>query len=1085
MSPVTLRVSSLRKAVDLQQSRSVGNLNQYRLAPMFTPPKTPPLDSDSDRSSSKDDAIWSWNGVLKCRPVSRPGSGNGNRLPPLSGHVSQDGGSRHNSKDAPEVLFCDTPSRRVAWSPMVSEPADPKRYTSHSSALSAILAADEEACACEGAAPAEMAETLRLRQPAMLIEGGRSFQDYIERRRAGSDGLSLFDPGETARLRQAFRRFKARDGSEVNRSELPALLAYLGYLGVSENRLDCFARQVTEYNTISLSEFTEILMRYAPEEPRQLLRRFNAATDVGTGSTPSSPSKFITPSRGVRPRTVSASSAVSMMQALESPALLSQRDLPQLMRGLGTTPRTEVIAEVLAECGLSSVQELTWEFFLHFVTAYQSREGFLADEISRASRIFHNAADARGLSAAKLADALTSFFGQHTAEEAQHFAERTDAGEEGEVRGGTAARPEEALSFSEFVVCARTLRESLLDGTWRDFCGLDTDRDGLVSGSDLVGLVPHTLGLTLLQSAAEEFLAEAAGDDRATERPTAAMRSREAAAESATGRQDCLLDFDASLRFLARVRQREGFSHAEVEEFKAVFHRFDSDNSGEIESIELLEIMRFMGHCTSLETVHDLIKTVDLNCSGGLDFTEFLKLMRQHRELEIKAAHECFEMYSGDGEVMDVDDVQDAVMDFGWNLDLAAAQAAIRESNTPQEPSFEDFFVVMQTCRRLFASERRKMSGFSVKDVEFFEGLFKSNGHGAQKRIDWAGFERILGIFGVLMSNLDKRREVFEALEEARVQARSHGVSEDLLGGIGDQAELSMPLGLHLIRVLGHNRERASVAREMQAIADTLFGNADVAGFREVFFNMLEHGSPLPKESPSEHMLALLGARGPDAGTTPQHGRRSSAPCLDAAAAAVAAAVAAAAASSSGSPRGSPLSRLSEVASPRSTIRGRRSTAMRSLNGLGASRGESLVHLRSLLSGPLGGPTLSFVEICNMLKFLGLKPTQDDRVKLAFMIRSFTADSWLNEGMSMTAGCVDPVRDVVDFPAFLRLMHWMSKVNFAQVNEAVSTILGGDSSSRMMSRGASMKSLGTRDAEVASPMMPSSLSRMHQRRAST
>jgi len=714
----------------------------------------------------------------------------------------------------------------------------------------------------------------------------------------------------------------------------------------------------------------------------------------------------------------------------------------KLMRDLGSTARRAIVEEVLTECGLPLEQELSWEAFLHFATAYQSREGFSLEQVATAQRLFLEVAGAKGLPATMLADSLVGFFGHHCVEEAHRLADRVvgsalDEASDGEGGGGGAAAPSpakgEGLSFHEFMVCARTLRETLLDEMWHEFSEADADGDGLVTGEELVRLVQPLLGISLVRDSAIEFLADAGG-------------SAEDSSDVPVGQRP--LDFDGFLRLLDGCRLREGFARAEAEELAAVFRSFDADGSEEIESIELLGMLRCLGYSTGLETVHELVKAVDVNNSGGLDFGEFLKLMRAHHEIEMQVGREVFNGRTGGSDELLAEHLPSALQDFGWSLDAAALSGVVREFGTPASLSFDDFFKVAQRCRRLFAEERCRMAGFSVREVEFFEGLFKSSGANEHKWIDWAGLERILGILGVLMSNLDKRKEVFETLEEARLKAREAGVDPAELGQPGDQAVLSLPLALHLIWALGHRRERMTIEREMKAMEATEYSHADVAGFREVFFNILERGTPLPREegggeeSPKKQAAA------------PSMLRRASAPTLLESSAASAPPAAASSSSVAAS-----------AAAERPGTEAAKSAIARSMQR--ATRGEGLLNLRARLSGPLGGPTLSFIDLWELLRFLGLKPTPEHRLQLVSMIRKFTAGAgaWANENEEVApevVGTVDPVRDValrpgagagparvdgcmrnaeVDFAAFLRMMHWMSEVNFARVNEAVASIL--------------------------------------------
>lgn len=1106
-SPSETRIGGLRQAVNLQQSRSMTSM--ARLAPIVTPSTTPPLDSESDRShNSREELHYMFLAPVPAgfRPGSgsRPGSGQPRVLPPLATQTLDSGlGSRRPSNEQPgsllgsrlpskEVHFLEgcggavasstlaleeveelferqastsSASRKVAWSPdgpSAERPAWPTGCFGDVEARGAPsdLATDAAAVGCDAAVAA------RLPRQEAPIEGGRSFEDVRQRRRGNAVGVAVFERGELTKMREAFRRFKGADMSEeVSLEDLPALFSYLGYLGAIEDRVKGVANQVSEYSTFNFAEFVEVAELYSPQEPLTLLAAFNAAAGVAVSSAAPSPSSSSrSPAHGrarspSKPSTAAgagpaatrgrsrsptkqpaaagadafavAAASQAAAEILQSSGRVSRMGLMKLMRDLGSTARRAIVEEVLTECGLPLEQELSWEAFLHFVTAYQSREGFSLEQVATAQRLFLEVAGAKGLPATLLADSLVGFFGHHCVEEAQRLADRIvgsalDEASDGESGGGGAAAPSpakgEGLSFHEFMVCARTLRETLLDEMWHEFSEADADGDGLVTGEELARLVQPLLGISLVHDSAIEFLADAGG-------------SAEVSSDVPVGQRP--LDFDGFLRLLDCCRLREGFTRAEAKELAAVFRSFDADGSEEIESIELLGMLRCLGYSTGLETVHELVKAVDVNNSGGLDLGEFLKLMRAHCEIEMQVGREVFNGRTGGSDELLAEHLPSALQDFGWSLDAAALSGVVREFGTPASLSFDDFFKVAQRCRRLFAEGRCRMAGFSVKEVDFFEGLFESSGTNKHKWIDWAGLERILGILGVLMSNLDKRKEVFETLEEARLKAREAGVDPAELGQPGDQAVLSLPLALHLIWALGHRRERMTIEREMKAMEATMYSHADVSGFREVFFNILERGTPLPREeggveeSPKKQAVA------------PTMLRRASAPTLLESSAA------------SAPPAAASSSSLAASAA--------KSAITRSMQS--ATRGEGLLNLRARLSGPLGGPTLSFIDVWELLRFLGLKPTPEHRLQLVSMIRKFTAGAgaWANENEEVApevVGTVDPVRDVVDFAAFLRLMHWMSEVNFARVNEAVASILSITQPHAALAGGGARGSLG-------------------------
>merc|ERR1711879_867993 len=87
----------------------------------------------------------------------------------------------------------------------------------------------------------------------------------------------------------------------------------------------------------------------------------------------------------------------------------------------------------------------------------------------------------------------------------------------------------------------------------------------------------------------------------------------------------------------------------EVEELKMTFNRFDEDGTGEISALELSALFRHLGYGASMEEVRDLVSEVDANGTQQLDFREYLRLMRNHREKELLRIAEVFNAHKDGG----------------------------------------------------------------------------------------------------------------------------------------------------------------------------------------------------------------------------------------------------------------------------------------------------------------------------------------------------------------------------------------------------------------------------------------------------
>ncbi|GMI26760.1 hypothetical protein TeGR_g8569 [Tetraparma gracilis] len=71
----------------------------------------------------------------------------------------------------------------------------------------------------------------------------------------------------------------------------------------------------------------------------------------------------------------------------------------------------------------------------------------------------------------------------------------------------------------------------------------------------------------------------------------------------------------------------EFFNELEVDEFREIFDLFDSDGGGSIDASELGSVMRTLGKHPSEEELVKLVKQIDEDGSGEIEFDEFLTLL--------------------------------------------------------------------------------------------------------------------------------------------------------------------------------------------------------------------------------------------------------------------------------------------------------------------------------------------------------------------------------------------------------------------------------------------------------------------------
>lgn len=88
----------------------------------------------------------------------------------------------------------------------------------------------------------------------------------------------------------------------------------------------------------------------------------------------------------------------------------------------------------------------------------------------------------------------------------------------------------------------------------------------------------------------------------------------------------------------------ENLTDQQIEEFKEVFGLFDKDGGGTISSTELGTVMRTLGQNPSQKEIEAMIKEIDQDGNGEIDFDEFCKLMVKQMEAN-EPAEELVEVF--------------------------------------------------------------------------------------------------------------------------------------------------------------------------------------------------------------------------------------------------------------------------------------------------------------------------------------------------------------------------------------------------------------------------------------------------------
>ena len=146
----------------------------------------------------------------------------------------------------------------------------------------------------------------------------------------------------------------------------------------------------------------------------------------------------------------------------------------------------------------------------------------------------------------------------------------------------------------------------------------------------------------------------------------------------------------------------ENLTDETINQFHYLFDLFDKDSSGTITTKELGTVMRNLGQNPSEEELKQLIREVDLNGDGTIDFKEFLCLMvKKMDDSDIdQELQDAFKFFDGDkdGYITSLE-LRNAMNNLGDNLSPEEVEEMIKEADldNDQKIDYDEFMKVIMS----------------------------------------------------------------------------------------------------------------------------------------------------------------------------------------------------------------------------------------------------------------------------------------------------------------------------------------------------------------------------------------------------
>ncbi|CAE7463143.1 CML12 [Symbiodinium natans] len=579
------------------------------------------------------------------------------------------------------------------------------------------------------------------------------------------------------------------------------LLTSMFYMTIDEATIKKLVVEITPFSALEKQELFEFLRKYTQHERDYIRKVFHEFDEDGSGE-------------------------------------LNTNEVQAVLEALGCSPFRGTLQRLIDAVDADHSQTLDFNEFLSLLLVYRQTDGFSHKEIRQLYRTFCRFAvedphtKVKKVPSHRLTAALIFEFGAQAADLARKLAASTSKIMKGgrspwklaaaNVRPSLGQEQGAGLTFRQFTAWSRRMKEAEIGEYVRQFKKFDQSGDGVLDRTEVKTLLAE-MGYTPMRSNVDDLF-EAVDMDG-----------------------DSTINLEEYLDVMDYFKKWDGFTGAQAEELENLFNRH-KDSSGEISSMQMLDIFRSRGVNLSLRKIQQLVAKVDVDGTHSLDFKEFLRLMRLQRETELIEAKEAFfitlketlppEEFNKieDSESLTIrpEDLTIPVQILNLQTDVRELKRVVPKYTDNGRIDFDNLVGLTDELRHLRLTEHRKQASYSHEEINEFQRAFEEFDVDNSGEIDRDEMSALLKHLNLELKTKDDQKRLMNLLNAARTSAAESGVDAKQCGKM-NTAVVGFLVFVHMCRLLQREKEAKALAEEEAEAARLGFTEAQTKKLHSTF----------------------------------------------------------------------------------------------------------------------------------------------------------------------------------------------------------------------------------------------------------